>query len=158
AAGLLTPGSRASQDPPEVVALARASFARYRELDAEWHGELGLRTLDWLTVLPVPLPADLAPEPPTEVLDSAGLRDVEPAISGGVSGLLVREQGHVNPVVLAAGLAVRAGTVATGVDVVPPVGDSARLSTSAGDFQPGALVWTTGLAGLPARTTGRELG
>src|SRR5438093_3615602 len=45
AAGGLSPGVH-SVSHPAFVDLARESLALHRELDAEWHGEIGLRPLD----------------------------------------------------------------------------------------------------------------
>src|SRR2546425_794688 len=71
---------------------------------------------------------------------------VEPALGDPVAALLVHDQAHVNPLRVAAALARRAGTVATGVTMtaVEANGSRTRVRTSAGDVSPGAVVFATG--------------
>jgi glycine/D-amino acid oxidase-like deaminating enzyme len=131
-------------DPPEFVAFGRASLDRYRELDGRWG--LGLRPTRWLQVFPNGDPAG--------PLDRAAVRELEPdlVLPDGGRALLVDDQRAVNPQRLAAALAPRAGAVATGVAMtgVDLRGDRiAAVRTTAGDFQPGAVVMATGLVPPP---------
>src|SRR5262249_45092416 len=118
----------------------------------------------WLNVFPpgsAPLVSRQAPDIAVEgrvpvefeVLDAAGVRDVEPDVRlpEGGSAILLHGQLGVNPQRLVAALAPRAGQGATGVrmlDVAVRGDRAATVHTTAGDFSPGALVLATGL--LPA--------
>src|SRR4029453_19244767 len=60
AGGALVPELHRLSDPPAFVALARSSLGRYRQLDQEWDGALGLRWRPSLLLLPDGPPAGLA--------------------------------------------------------------------------------------------------
>ncbi|HEV8555732.1 MAG TPA: FAD-binding oxidoreductase [Actinophytocola sp.] len=153
--GAIAPDMHALTDSAEFVAFGRASLALYRRLDAQWNGAIGLRTTRWLQMFPAAGgPPALPVGPQFELLDGAGIRVLEPdlALSEGCTALLVGGQGAVNPQRLAAALAGRAGIVASGVEAtgVRVRGDRiTAVHTSAGDFQPGALVVATGLIPPP---------
>ncbi len=152
AGALITPDTRAWEDPPAVAALAVESADMLRAFDVECGGATGLRSMDMLTALPFDLPEGFRPGPPTERIDAAGLGSIEPELHGAVCGLLVRDQAHVNPLRYAAELAARAGTTATGVTALGFDVDRGRVvavRTSHGDFTPGAVVLATGRTGLP---------
>jgi len=157
AAGLLTPEPHVWTDPPALVDLGRASLARYRRLDAECNGALGVRNLDALIVLPVMPPPSLVVSAGVELLTADAAVAVEPALGDPVAALLVHDQAHVNPLRVAAALARRAGTIATGVTMtaVEANGSRTRVCTSAGDVSPGAVVFATGdapdLVAVPQR-------
>src|SRR5207248_2108301 len=121
--GAIAPDVHALTDPAAFVAFGRSSLALYRELDAEWGGAIGLRTVRWLQVFDAP-PGPLAP------LDAAAVRELEPdaVLPLGGSARLVPDQGAVNPQRLAAVLAARAGQVATGVTMTGVRTDGGRIA------------------------------
>lgn len=159
AAALLTPEAHVWTDPPAFVELGRRSLGLLRALDNEWDGALGVEPLEWLVALPraIPLDADLGAL--VDVLDPDAARVAEPELGDVPGALRIREQGRVDPLHLAAALAARAGTVATGVEMLGASAAEGRVSavhTTHGDFRPGAVVFATGLApespGLDALT------
>jgi glycine/D-amino acid oxidase-like deaminating enzyme len=153
--GAIAPDMHALTDSAQFVALGRASLALYRQLDAQWDGAIGLRTTRWLHMFPADGgPPALPVGPRFEPLDAPAMRELESdlALPEGGTGLLVSDQGAVNPQRLAAALAGRAGAVATGIEVtgVRMSGDRiTAVGTSIGDFQPGAMVMATGLVPPP---------
>jgi len=153
AAAALTPEPHRWTDPPAFVDLGRASLALYRQLDAEWHGALGLRPLEWLIVLPAAAMArPLKPPHGIELLDSDAARAAEPELAEVPGALLIHDQSHVHPLRLAAAFAARAGTVATGVEMLDfetASGRVTRVRTSRGSFEPGVVVLAAGLAPIP---------
>ena len=160
AAALLGPAMHGFTDPPAFVALARASLTRWRALDEQWEGALGIRTLDYLVPLVDVLPESARSAPGVELLDGDGVRAVEPELAPFSAGVLFPDQAHVHPLHAAAEHARRLGpaNVATGVemlDVEVSGGRVRAVHTSAGPFTPGAVVFATGLApavaGVPQR-------
>jgi glycine oxidase len=149
AAALLTPEAHVWTDPPPFVTLARTSLQLLRALDAEWDGAIGVETLEWLVALPQALPLDAELGALVDVLDPDGAHAIEPELGDVPGALRIREQARVHPLRLAAALAARAGTVATGVEmlgVTTAGGRVTALRTSHGDVHPGAVVFATGLA------------
>jgi len=144
----LSPGVH-SVAHPEFVALARASLALHRRLDAEWNGEQGLRPLDWLLVSNERIAADAVDWPGVEVVDSATARAIEPELGEAAGGLFIRDQAWVHPIKLVVAMARRAGRIATRVAMTGTVirGDRIEtVETSAGPVTPGAVVFATGTA------------
>jgi glycine/D-amino acid oxidase-like deaminating enzyme len=160
--GAIAPDIHATTDSAEFVGFGRASLALYRRLDAQWNGAIGLRTTRWLQLFPTAAgPPALPVGPQFELLDGAGIRVLEPDLAPpeGCTGLLVEGQGAVNPQRLTAALTGRAGTVATGVEATGGRMRGDRITvvhTSAGDFQPGAVVVATGLVPKPWSQTIRQ--
>ncbi len=149
AAALLTPEAHVWTDPPPFVALARTSLQLLRALDAEWDGAIGVETLEWLVALPQALPLDAELGALVDVLDPDGAHAIEPELGDVPGALRIREQARVHPLRLAAALAARAGTVATGVEMLGVTTAGGRVTavrTSHGDVHPGAVVFATGLA------------
>ena len=149
AAALLTPEAHVWTDPPPFVALARTSLQLLRALDAEWDGALGVAPLEWLVALPQALPLDAQLGALVDVLDPDGAHALEPELGDVPGALRIREQARVHPLRLAAALAARAGTVATGVEMLGVTTGGGRVTdvrTSHGEFHPGAVVFATGLA------------
>ena len=153
--GAIAPDMHALTDSPEFVALGRASLAAYRRLDAEWDGAIGLRTTRWLQLFST---ASGPPVPPVgpqfEVLDDRAVRELEPDLAPpeGCTALSVVGQARVNPQRLAAALAGRAGTTATGIEATGIRVRRDRIimvHTNAGDFQPDVVVMATGLVPPP---------
>jgi glycine oxidase len=162
AAGILAPELHHWTDPAALVELGRASLALWRRLDREWAGEPGLEPLDVLHALPSgTAPAFEAP-PGARLLAAGEARAVAPGLPPDTGGLLIPDQARLHPLRLAAALARRAGTVATGVEVIALQRGAAgmRVRSSHGDLHPGAVVLATGtppsLAGVP-RAAGDRL-
>jgi glycine/D-amino acid oxidase-like deaminating enzyme len=149
AAAMLTPEAHVWTDPAPFVDLARQSLGLLRALDDEWGGALGVEQVEWLVALPraIPLESDLGPL--VDVLDANGAHEAEPELGAVPGALRIRDQARVHPLRLAAALAVRAGTVGTGIEMddIAITGDRVTaVRTSHGDFHPGAIVFATGLA------------
>jgi glycine oxidase len=148
AAGGLSPGAHSISDPA-FVALARASLALHRELDAEWNGEIGLRPLDWLIVSRERIAPGTVELPGAEVVGGDRAHEIEPELGDAAGGVWIRDQAWVHPVRLAAALARRAGSIATRVamtGVSVRGGRIAGVDTTAGPIEPGAVVFATGVA------------
>jgi glycine oxidase len=151
AAAMLTPEAHAWTDPQPFVDLARSSLVLLRALDAEWNGALGVEPVDWLVALPQAIPLDTDLGPLVDMLDPDRAHEAEPELGSLPGALLIREQGRVHPLRLAAALAARAGTVATGIEMlgIEVGGDRVTtVRTSHGRIHPGAVVLATGLAPL----------
>lgn len=156
AAGGLSPDAHLGVAPEPWVRLARESLALHRALASRWGYEL--RPMDMLVALPgAPdggsglelLTPEGSPPKGLEILEPPAAGRIEPAL--GEVGTCVRlaEQAHVDPLGMAAGLARRAGTVATGVEVTGVEmrgGRVVRVATDHGHLEPGAVVFATGLA------------
>jgi glycine/D-amino acid oxidase-like deaminating enzyme len=152
AGGALAPELHQLSDPPAFVALARASLALYRQLDQEWDQALGLEQTAGLLLLPEGPPPGLGPWPGVELLDRGRVAELVPELVPMPAGLLAHDQGRVHPLGLAAALARRAGSVATGVamtDLEVAGGRIVRVRTTVGDLHPGVVVFATGLAPEP---------
>jgi glycine oxidase len=106
---------------------------------------------------PVEAAAWRVPEAPpgVERLSPEAAVELEPNLAPGHRATLLRDQARVHPLRLAAALARRAGTVATGVRVtgIEAAGAGVRVRTDRGDLAAGAVVLATGgapaLDGLP---------
>jgi glycine oxidase len=149
AAALLTPEAHVWTDPQPFVDLGRRSLELLRALDDEWGGALVVEPLEWLVALPEAVALDTDLGPLVDVLDAGGAGEAEPELGDVPGALRIRGQGRVHPLRLAAALAARAGTVATGVEmegVTVGAGRVTAVRTSHGNFHPGALVFATGLA------------
>lgn len=148
-AGVLAPEPHAWTDPPALVHLGRESLTLTRQLDAEWDGAIGLRTLDCLVAGPRfdRLPTPLASR--AEAVTAKTIRDLEPLVAGIDEAILIHDQASVNPLRFAVALARHAGQVVTGIEVhqVRTAGGRVTaLETSAGTIEPGAVVFATGTA------------
>lgn len=148
AAGLLTPEIHEWSDPEPFVDLLRASLDQWGELEETWPGGVGLIQLDWIGLSPDP--GGLAPHqaPAVEWLDPVRVRELVPGLALPMAGALIRHQARVNPLRALARLAavlpsVATGVAATGVSVRG--GRVVSVATTAGEIQPGAVVFATGL-------------
>jgi len=149
AAALLSPEPHVWTDPPAFVELGRRSFDLWKTLDDEWDGALGVESCDWLVALPESIPVTVDLGARVEVLDAAGAHALEPELGDVRGAIRVVDQGRVHPLVAASAFATRAGQAATGVEMLGIESAGGRVTavrTSAGDFQPGAVVFATGLA------------
>jgi glycine/D-amino acid oxidase-like deaminating enzyme len=149
AAGALCPDAHLDVEGPAFVEFARASLARYEALADDAGPELRLRWLDWL-VTGAPTDSTVARLPGVQRLDADDVRRLVPALGIETPGLLLpRGQAHLNPQRLAAALAARAGSVATGVEYLGLAASGGRaetVHTSLGDVHPGTVVLATGVA------------
>jgi glycine oxidase len=156
AAGLLVPEAHQGSDPAALVDLARASLARWRDLEASLPGGVGLLDLDWLGLAPHPPGFVADPPPAAEWLDAAAVASLLPGLTPAVSGVRVARQGRVNPLRalsrLAATIPVATGCAATAVRAGG--GRLLAVSTTAGVVAPGVVVFATG---LPPRLDGLDL-
>jgi glycine oxidase len=152
AGGALAPALHQLSDPLAFVALARTSLALHRQLDQDWDRALGLEQTAGLLLLPEGPPAGLRPWPGVELLDRDQVAELVPELVSMPAGLLAHDQARVHPLRLAAALARRAGSGATGMamtDLVVAGGRIVRVRTTAGDLHPGVVVFATGLAPEP---------
>jgi glycine oxidase len=147
ATGLLIPEPHQWSDPEPFVDLERASLERWRDLEQEVPGGVGLVELDWLGL--APHEGGFAAHQPRSVqwLNPGQVDELVPGLARPMEGALIRRQGRVNPlralVAMAAGLpAVATGVAATGVTVTGERITS--VVTSAGTISPGAVVFATG--------------
>jgi glycine/D-amino acid oxidase-like deaminating enzyme len=152
AGGALAPDLHRLTDPPAFVQLARASLTLYRELDEHWDGVLKLRWAPRLILLPDGPPPSPEPWPGARLLGAEQVTELEPDLAGVPTALLTNDQAQVNPLRLAAMLARRAGSVATGIAMTSlqiTGGRVVRVRTTTGDLHPGAVVLATGVAPEP---------
>jgi glycine/D-amino acid oxidase-like deaminating enzyme len=152
AAGALAPELHHLTDPPAFVELARSSLALYRQLAQEWDDASLLRRAPGLLLLPDGRPPGLRPWPQVELLDAGQVADLILDLAPMPAALLARDQARVHPLRLAAALARRAGSVATGVAMTDlhMAGDRiVRVRTTAGALHPGVVIFATGLAPTP---------
>jgi glycine oxidase len=147
ATGLLIPDPHQWSDPEPFVDLERASLERWRDLEEEVPGGVGLVELDWLGL--AHHEGGFAAHQPRAVqwLNPGQVDELIPGLARPMEGALIRRQGRVNPlralVRLAAGLpAVATGVAATGVTVAGE--QITEVVTSAGTVSPGAVVFATG--------------
>jgi glycine oxidase len=160
AAGIMAPELHHGSAPPALVELGRRSLDTWRDLDGDWAGELGVEPLDVLEALPDGEVPAAPPPPGARVLRAEQARALAPGLPAGSGGVLVPGQARADPLRLAAALARRAGTVATGVEMLAlqAAAGGVRVRSSAGDLHPGAVVLATGTApavpGLPAFADG----
>jgi glycine oxidase len=157
AAAALSPEPHVWTEPEAFVRLGRESLDLYRRFDDEWGGGFELRTLRWLIALGFPVPDELRAGPGVQVLDQAGVEELEPELSGVRGGLVHPDQAHLNPLKLAVALSRRAGQVVTGVSmhgVLMAKDKVTVVHSSAGDFEPGVVVFATGSLPEVGRASG----
>jgi glycine oxidase len=156
AAGLLTPEIHEWSDPEPFVELARTSLALWDELELTWPGGVGLIELDWIGLQPDPEGIALHQGPEVEWLNPGQVASLVPGLARPMAGALIRSQARVNPLRSLVKLAsvvpsIATGTAATSVTVRG--GRVVSVTTTAGEIQPGAVVFATGmppvLDGLP---------
>ena len=151
AAGLLTPEIHEWSDPEPFVELARTSLELWGELERTWPDGVGLIELDWIGLAPDPDGFAPHQRPAVEWLDHDQVAELVPGLARPMAGALIRRQARVNPLRSLARLAavlpaVATGTAATSVTVKG--GRVVRVSTTAEDIHPGAVVFATGLPPL----------
>jgi glycine oxidase len=156
ASGLLIPEPHRWSDPEPLVDLERASLERWRELERRLPQGVGLTDIDWIGLAPHPGGFAAHQPPSVEWLAPGQVEQLVPGLARSMEGAMIRGQARVNPLRavarLAEGLpAVATGVAATGVTVR---GDRVvTVTTSAGDVDPGVVVFATGqppvLDGLP---------
>jgi glycine oxidase len=168
AAGLLVPEAHAGVDPVPLVELGRTGLNRWRQLEAQVPGGVGLRDMDWIALGPHSPDRLGALDPGVERLDGDQVARLAPGLAHPAPAIRMR-QARINPLVAVARLAAwhqPQVQVATGVEVrsAAVAGGRVRsLGTSAGSISPGAVVFATGeppvLSGLELELpTGRVKG
>jgi glycine oxidase len=120
---------------------------------------VGLLEIDWLGLAGDPAVTGLSadPSPNTRQLSPQEVRRLAPGLSQPTAGVLAAGQARVNPLRAAARLAAGLECVLTGVAAEGVAIEDERLTrvaTSAGVFEPGAVVFATG---NPPRLAGLEL-
>jgi glycine oxidase len=148
AAGLLTPEIHEWSDPEPFVELARTSLELWGELERTWPGGVGLIELDWIGLAPDPDGFAPHQRPAVEWLDHDQVAELVPGLARPMAGALIRRQARVNPLRSLARLAAVLPEVATGTaatSVIVKGGRVVRVTTTAGDIDPGAVVFATGL-------------
>jgi glycine/D-amino acid oxidase-like deaminating enzyme len=159
AAGLLTPEAHQGGEPDHFVELGRASLARWRQLEGEIPGGVGLAEIDWISLEPHPPGFAAHPPPGAEPLGADQMAGLIPDLAKPVPGVRLR-QARLNPVLAVARLTAslpRPARIATGVAataVRTAGGRIVSVSTSAGTLSPGAVVFATG---EPPRLEGLDL-
>jgi len=156
AAGLLLPDLHVGLEPPFFTDLARRSLEEWRELQA-LYPNIGLSELDAVGL--EPLEDRFGSDVPAmaESLARDELATLIPGFEASGSGFLLRGQAHLNPLQALAVMTELLDAVATGVEVVSVEVKGERIVkvlSSAGTFQPGAVVFCTG---EPPRGLGFQL-
>lgn len=144
-----SPGARRYYDAHRARG---ATHHQAMRADQDWDRALGLEQTAGLLLLPKGPPPGLRPWPGVELLDRDRVAELVPELVSMPAGLLAHDQTRVHPLRLAAALARRAGSVATGVamtDLEVSGGRILRVRTTAGDLHPGVVVFATGLAPDP---------
>jgi glycine oxidase len=156
ASGLLIPEPHRWSDPEPLVDLERASLERWRELQQRLPRGVGLTDIDWIGLAPHPGGFAAHQPPSVEWLAPGQVEQLVPGLARSMEGALIRGQARVNPLRAVARLAAGLPAVATGVaaTAVTIRGDRVvTVATSAGDVDPGVVVFATGqppvLDGLP---------
>ena len=118
---------------------------------------VGLIELDWIGLAPDPDGFAPHQRPAVEWLDHDRVAELVPGLARPMAGALIRRQARVNPLRSLARLAAVLPAVATGTaatSVTTEGGRVTKVTTTAGDIYPGAVVFATGLPplldGLPA--------
>ena len=156
ATGLLIPEPHQWSDPEPFVDLERAGLERWHDLQQSVPGGVGLVDVDWLGL--APHDSGYAAHQPRAVewLNPGQVAELLPGLARPMEGALIHRQARINPLRAVARLAARLPAVTSGVAAtsVEINGDRiVKVATSAGDIQPGAVVFATGrppmLDGLP---------
>ncbi len=148
ATGLLIPEPHQWSDPEPFVDLERASLERWRDLEQSVPGGVGLVELDWIGLAPSSGGFAAHQPPAIEWLSPGQVELLVPGLARSMEGALIRRQARLNPLRAVARLAAGLPAVATGVaaTAVTIRGDRiTSVATSAGDIQPGVVVFATGL-------------
>ncbi len=158
AAGLLQPEPHHGSDPDELVELGRSSLRRWREIDMTWPGGVGLVDSDWIGLAPHPEPFTTNPPPTLHWLDAGEVSRLIPDLGMVTTGAVIPNQARLNPLRALARLAMTLPHLASrtpAVSVIITGGKITEVSTPAGTFVPGAVVFATG---TPPKVDGLELG
>ncbi len=146
AAGTLTPAIHAMLKPDPFIELTSRGLELHRELDGEFDGAAGFRTIDSLVALPIVPPKELLERAGGRLVDGATARELEPEFGDVEHAVHLPRQGAVPPLAFARELARRAGQVASRVEMLDmdtTNGQVTRVRTSHGDLSPGAVVFAT---------------
>jgi glycine oxidase len=146
AAGTLTPAIHAMLKPDAFIELISRGLELHRDLDREWEGAAGFRTIDSLVALPFVPPKELVDRAGAQLIDGPTARELEPEFGDVEHAVHLPRQGAVPPLAFARELARRAGQIATRVEMLDVETANERVTrvrTSHGDVSPGAVVFAT---------------
>jgi glycine oxidase len=155
AAGLLVPEAHFGTEPQHFVDLGRLGLGLWRQLGEEVAGGFGMVDIDWLGLEPRP-PGWRAPSTASR-LAADEVAELVPGIAAVAPGVLVPNQGWVNPLRALAAVASELPTVVTGAAVTGLAGNGDRgvgLATALGRISAGLVVFATG---GPPRIEGMEV-
>jgi glycine oxidase len=147
-AGLLQPGPHHGSDPACLVDLAGRSLERWRHLETTIPGGIGLVDVDWIGLAPHPEEFLADPPPTARWLEEDDVARLIPGLAHPVTAALIERQARLNPQRAVARLAQQLPHVATGIAATAVTIAARRItavSTTAGTFQPGAVVFATGV-------------
>ena len=157
AAGLLQPEPHHGSDPDELVELGRSSLRRWREIEMTCSGGVGLIDSDWIGLAPHPEPFMTNPASTLRWLNAGEVSGLIPDLGIETTGAFIPNQARLNPLRALARLAMTLPHVASrtpAVSVIITGGKITSVSTTAGTFTPGAVVFATG---TPPKVDGLDL-
>ena len=146
-AGLLQPEPHHGIDPKCLVETARLSLERWRQLEAEIPGGLGLVQQDWIGL--APHPEGFVANPPVAVrwLEPIQVERLIPDLAVRAGAAMIERQARLNPQRAVARLARQLPHVATRVAATAVTVTGRRITAVAsttGTFRPGVVVFCTG--------------
>ena len=156
AGGLLSADTLAGTYPAAYVALGKASIGLWWEFHESWPGGVGITPYDSIKL--EPFTPELAANMPAsaERLTVEQVKQLVPGLSYAPAGVRIPNQARMNPLRAVSRLASGLGSVNTGVAALGATVQGGRVtsvSTSVGEFSPGAVIFATGsppsLPGLP---------
>ena len=146
-AGLLQPEPHHGIDPNCLVEVARLSLERWRHLEADIPGGLGLVEQDWFGL--APHPEGFVADPPAAAtwLELSQVERLIPDLTVQAGAAMIERQARLNPQRAVARLARQLPHVATWVAATAVTTTGRRITavaSTAGTFRPGAVVFCTG--------------
>jgi glycine oxidase len=157
-AGLLQPEPHHGNDPASLVEVARLSLRRWRRLEVDTPGGIGLVDQDWIGLAPQPEAFVAHPPPAVQWLEQNQVQGLIPDLATPVSAALIERQARLNPQRALARLARQLPRVATSVAATAVTIKGRRITavaSPAGIFSPGVVIFATG---GPPRIDGLDLG
>jgi glycine oxidase len=155
-AGLLQPDPHQGNDPACLVELGRLSLDRWRQLERGTPGGVGLVEQDWIGLTPHSEGFVADPPPTARWLGHDEVARLIPSLAAPATAVLIERQARLNPQRAIARLARQLPRVATGVAATAVAVSGRRitaLSTTAGTFKPGVVLFATG---MPPRIDGLD--
>jgi glycine/D-amino acid oxidase-like deaminating enzyme len=157
AGGLLSADTLAGAYPAPYVALGKASIELWWQLQESWPRGVGITPFDSIKV--EPFTPELAANMPAsaEPLTPAQVADLIPGLARPAAGVRIPRQARMNPLRTVARIADNLSSICTGVaalGVTVQGGKVTAVSTSAGEFAPGVVIFATG---MPPRLDGLSI-